>query len=135
MGPGAFVAEGGAVQAGVQDPPGAAVITADLGGEADDRSGAVAQHRGGQTVCPHPTREHLNDGVVGVDTSPAGDTNQRLGQFAYGVLVLPGGRQFTSMVEVVGTHDHTRSPRPGSLLGVRSTGSVRIPCTGASMSA
>jgi hypothetical protein len=77
MGPGVLVAEGCAVQTGVQHPPRAGVRAADLGGQADDRPGAIAERSDGQAVLPHPAREQVYDGVVGVDTSPAGEWSER----------------------------------------------------------
>jgi hypothetical protein len=54
-----------AVQAGIEYPPRTPMRAANLGGQADDRSGAAAQQGGGQTVVPHPAGELVDDAVVG----------------------------------------------------------------------
>lgn len=77
-------------------------------------------------MLSHPPREQVNDGLTRVDTRAAGDTDQRTGQLDDGVVILLRGCQHACVVKVVGTLGHICPPWPGSLVGVRSTGSARI---------
>jgi hypothetical protein len=101
--PGALVAVGGGVHAGVQRPPGARPPALDLHEQPDDPAPLVVQPPMRQLTLREPVLQHGEDGAVVVDAGAARAADQLPGEVdhvvvrAHGATVPDGGPDHPSL--------------------------------------